>query len=499
MAMMTCKKCGSQIRAEDGVCPFCGAVYYVLSQDEGGTPQQSDRPQPRAVGDGWNAFSETPAAGEPALDASLGPEDDFDAWLASLSAGDGGGPAAPAQKTTGADPDITRVWSQPLVRQGLEDDDVKIWSSGGGDTTRIPVAQTQRAYAAERQAQRRYDTGTQPGPTASRGQAQTASRRQGAQQYAGRTRTEGRDYGDRRNPPPPPDRRSGGSGKRKFIALGAAVLAVLVVIICTLSGAFDFKKGNDQGAMPNLLGKNVEAAVAQLENFHVSVQLQYQENEAAEGTVILQDPMEGTALKRGDVVTLTVSGQGTGDPDLVTGTVILPTVVDMSYEAAARELEAMGLKVSRSGDVYSDLVKAGNVAGQSPEAGAKVEEGSTVILSVSQGPTPPTTWAITVTVGSGGSVTPKGRVEVEDGKSATFTIKPDEGFEIREVKVDGEDIGPVESYTFTDVTGDHTLYVVFQEKVPETPSPSPSDGGGTGGNEGATPGDTSPQEPGAGT
>lgn len=86
-------------------------------------------------------------------------------------------------------------------------------------------------------------------------------------------------------------------------------------------------------------------------------------------------------------------------------------------------------------------------------------------------------------------------MEVEDGKSATFTIKPDEGFEIREVKVDGEDIGPVESYTFTDVTGDHTLYVVFQEKVPETPSPSPSDGGGTGGNGRATPGTRPPRSP----
>lgn len=483
MAMITCKKCGSQICAEDGLCPFCGAVYYVLS-NEGGITQRCNGSQTRMVSGGCK---EPPLAERTVMDAALGPDDDFEAWVASLS-GDSDKEQLNQRGAEEVDSGVTRVWSRPLVKQEEEDDDVKIWYCGGEETTRIPVAQAKRACAAEKQGD---DTGAPPGQNVKGAQARSTPRRQ-----SGQTQTTGRNNSNRNSLSQ--NHRVGKSGKRKFIALGAAILAVLVVIICALSGAFDFKKGNDQGAMPKLLGKDVEAAVAQLEDFHVSVQIQYRENEAAEGTVILQDPMEGTALKRGDVVTLTISGQDTGDSDLVTGLVILPTVVDLRYEEAVLELEAMGLKVSRSGDVYSDLVKVGNVAGQSPEAGAKVEVGSTVILSVSQGPTPPTTWAITVTAGSGGSITPKGRVEVEDGKSATFTIAPDEGFEIREVKVDGEDIGSVESYTFTNVTGDHTLYVVFQEKMLEVPSPSPG-AGSIGENEGMAPEESLPQEPESGT
>lgn len=76
--------------------------------------------------------------------------------------------------------------------------------------------------------------------------------------------------------------------------------------------------------------------------------------------------------------------------------------------------------------------------------------------------------------GNGGSISPSGIVEVEDGGSVTFTITADEGYELSELKVDGYTAEVSGSYTFTNVTGEHTIYAIFREVVPETPEPTPS-------------------------
>lgn len=80
-------------------------------------------------------------------------------------------------------------------------------------------------------------------------------------------------------------------------------------------------------------------------------------------------------------------------------------------------------------------------------------------------------YTITVTAGLGGSVSPRGTVSVNEGESVTFTITPEEGYETSEVKVDGQSVGACETYTFMDVSGDHTLYTVFRQKSEETPPP----------------------------
>ena len=80
---------------------------------------------------------------------------------------------------------------------------------------------------------------------------------------------------------------------------------------------------------------------------------------------------------------------------------------------------------------------------------------------------------ITATAGANGSITPSGAVEVTEGESKTFTIIADEGYEIAIIKVDGVDVTVETSYTFTNVTADHTIVVTFKQK--ETPKPDPVD------------------------
>ena len=90
------------------------------------------------------------------------------------------------------------------------------------------------------------------------------------------------------------------------------------------------------------------------------------------------------------------------------------------------------------------------------------------------------TYTITATAGPGGSITPSGNVTVKEGESKTFTIKPDSGYVIEDVKVDYTSIGPKSSHTFTNVTADHVIHALFKKSSgggtdPDKPEPDQPD------------------------
>ena len=65
--------------------------------------------------------------------------------------------------------------------------------------------------------------------------------------------------------------------------------------------------------------------------------------------------------------------------------------------------------------------------------------------------------------GLNGSVSPSGWTSVRHGWDQTFTITPDKGYAVAKVLVDGRSVGSVKSYTFKNVTKDHTIEVVFMK------------------------------------
>lgn len=69
---------------------------------------------------------------------------------------------------------------------------------------------------------------------------------------------------------------------------------------------------------------------------------------------------------------------------------------------------------------------------------------------------------ITATAEAGGTITPAGQTLVKNGEALTYTIKANSGFQIRDVLVDGVSIGAVSSYTFEDVSADHTITANFR-------------------------------------
>lgn len=68
---------------------------------------------------------------------------------------------------------------------------------------------------------------------------------------------------------------------------------------------------------------------------------------------------------------------------------------------------------------------------------------------------------ITATAGANGIITPSGTISVAHGSNQSFSMIPNEGYVIQEVYIDGNPIGPISAYTFTNVIEDHYIYVAF--------------------------------------
>ena len=72
-------------------------------------------------------------------------------------------------------------------------------------------------------------------------------------------------------------------------------------------------------------------------------------------------------------------------------------------------------------------------------------------------------YTIKATAGTGGSISPSGSISVREGRDQTFTITPDKGYAVANVKIDGKSIGAVKSYTFENVRRTHTIEVIFMK------------------------------------
>jgi serine/threonine-protein kinase len=132
-------------------------------------------------------------------------------------------------------------------------------------------------------------------------------------------------------------------------------------------------KGPKPIDVPDVTGKDADAATRQLRKLGLQVDRDQEENSetVAEGDVISQDPRTGTLFK-GDKVRLVVSK----GPVLVP----VPKVEGMGTEAAKQALAAAGFQVQTEKTQY--YVGLEYVVNQSPGAGKKASQGSTVTIYI---------------------------------------------------------------------------------------------------------------------
>jgi eukaryotic-like serine/threonine-protein kinase len=134
--------------------------------------------------------------------------------------------------------------------------------------------------------------------------------------------------------------------------------------------------GPGSAKVPSVAGEGEEEATRKLEaaGFEAAVERVNSDSVAA-GTVIRSEPGGGQTATKGSTVTLFVSR----GPKLIG----VPVVVGSQRETAVQRIRSRGLEASVSEEESPE--PKGRVIRQSPDAGSKVEPGSTVAIVVSSG------------------------------------------------------------------------------------------------------------------
>ena len=72
-----------------------------------------------------------------------------------------------------------------------------------------------------------------------------------------------------------------------------------------------------------------------------------------------------------------------------------------------------------------------------------------------------TTYSVNASAGANGSISPSGSIAASYGSSKTFTITPASGYSIYNVVVDGNSMGAISTYTFSNIGSSHTIVASF--------------------------------------
>ena len=144
-------------------------------------------------------------------------------------------------------------------------------------------------------------------------------------------------------------------------------------------------EGAEQFELPNLVGMEDGDAFAELNNLDLDGELVREESSEPEGTVIRTQPVAGTLVTAGDVITVVVSA---GVP-----TTFVPNVSGLTYDQAQQVLADAGLEIVDNPPISptADPNLDGRVISQSPPAGTEVEEGSVVQVTLGDFQEAPTT------------------------------------------------------------------------------------------------------------
>jgi hypothetical protein len=136
------------------------------------------------------------------------------------------------------------------------------------------------------------------------------------------------------------------------------------------------------------------------------------------------------------------------------GGTISPQGAVTVYEHRSQTFTIAPVAGFRISDVLIDGMSVGAVASYTF---TNITADHTILAVFTAAPT----YSITASAGSGGTISPPGAVTVYEGSSQNFTITPSAGFAISSVTVDGTSIGAVSTYTFSNVSGNHTIAAAF--------------------------------------
>ncbi|MGZ4635354.1 Stk1 family PASTA domain-containing Ser/Thr kinase [Oryzihumus sp.] len=159
------------------------------------------------------------------------------------------------------------------------------------------------------------------------------------------------------------------------------LLGGLAVLVAALLGWLFLAGPLASTTVPPVVGTTQQSAMAQLTRAHLQTRITRAFDEAVKpGYVMASNPRPGAGVRRGSVVTLTVS-QG---PERYS----VPSLVGHSQAEATTTLRNDHLTVGSVRQAYDEKIPAGQVVSSSPPAGTRLKRNAPVDLVVSQGRQP---------------------------------------------------------------------------------------------------------------
>lgn len=171
---------------------------------------------------------------------------------------------------------------------------------------------------------------------------------------------------------------------QKKMGKGMMALAVIAALLASglfVGGAYYFKDVffSQKYEVPGLEGLTQKEAAEKVKNmgFEVVIDREDETSDKKPGTIISQDPAEGTKAEKGQVIKVVISaGQNK---------VEVPDLADMKLDDISDILEEAKLNQGRVEYEFSPSIPEGTIISQSPEAGEEAEENSEVDIVVSKG------------------------------------------------------------------------------------------------------------------
>ena len=145
------------------------------------------------------------------------------------------------------------------------------------------------------------------------------------------------------------------------------------------------------------------------------------------------------------------------------------TALKAALAEAAQKLESADNFTEESVKALKEAMDLAQSVLDNPEANQAEADAATTavrtaIENLQEKPPVQKEFTITAVAHGGGIIDPSGAVKVEEGKDQVFTIQSYEGFEVKEVFVNGESVGAVTEYKFEAVRADASIEVFFAEK-----------------------------------
>jgi serine/threonine-protein kinase len=164
--------------------------------------------------------------------------------------------------------------------------------------------------------------------------------------------------------------------KPATMVFGGAVLAIALLAIIVF--AVRFIGGGSDAALPSVVNMSIDAAQEQLAALGLTVvPNELPKDGVAPGLVYDQSPPAGATFQTGDSVTLTFAPR--------TGTIMVPPIQGLLYEAAVSEAAAVGLTIEIVEDRVDPTTPAGQIISQDPAATVMLPAGTAIRVVVSKG------------------------------------------------------------------------------------------------------------------